>query len=100
MRCAPVFGDGAALADPDIVVAGGVVEKAGEAAGAGRVAGQAHVQADRHHFRRAGAAFGQQQVETFLQEVEEVGARGQDPAPEFGIVAGRADRCICSGIRG
>jgi hypothetical protein len=51
---------------------GGVVEEAGERRGPARAAGEAAVQADRHHLRLPGGAFGIEHVEAVLEIGEEL----------------------------
>ena len=62
--------------DPDAVEAGDIVEKPHETRGAARPAGEAAMQADRHHFRRA-LAFGVEHVEAVAQISEEIVAVGE-----------------------
>jgi hypothetical protein len=50
-----VPGDVEAAGDPDVGVFPDMVEQALQAVGAGRVADQAHMQADRHHLGLHGA---------------------------------------------
>src|SRR5262245_52724465 len=51
----PMAGDVPSAGDPDIVVLHHIVEQPFEAGCAGGMSSQAHVQADRHHFRLGGA---------------------------------------------
>src|SRR6516164_10968647 len=79
----PMAGDVPVAGDPDIVVLHHVIEQPFEAGRASRMAGQAHVQADRHHFRM-GRPLAVEDVEGIAHEGEPVVAR----ADRAGVFAG------------
>src|SRR4051812_38483251 len=66
VRRGPVAGDVGAAADPYPVMAHYVLDKADQRRGAPGMAGEPHVQSDRHHTRPVGALF-VQQVEAVAQ---------------------------------
>src|SRR3546814_2997108 len=85
----PMARDIDAAADPDTGMPLDVVEEALEAGGAGRVTGNAQMQADRHHLRRA-RALAIKHVESIAQGLEEL-ARGRDGSEhDLGVVVREA----------
>src|ERR1051326_2663471 len=90
MRVDPVAGNVAPARYPDVIVLHHIVEQPFEAGCAGRMSGQAHVQADRHHFR-LGGAFTVEHVEGVAHEGEPVIGRA-DRAGVFAVVVGQRVR--------
>src|SRR6516162_11734361 len=81
-------GDVLAAANPDVSVGENVLDEADQRLGPARVAGQAHVQADRHHPRPFGALL-VKEVEAVAQKGEEVLSGGENAAAELRIVGGQ-----------
>src|ERR1700730_17634677 len=66
-----MLGDLVASADPDPVVAQGVINETGKRGGASRLAGETAVQSDRHHLWRL-LALAVKRVEIVAQRDEEI----------------------------